>query len=42
VGQATVKVNARADAPFQPNQEIWLRLSADTMRLLDKATGRAL
>lgn len=42
VGNALVKVNARADAPFRADQELWLKLQADKMRLLDKATGRAL
>ncbi len=42
VGSALVKVNARADAPFRADQELWLKLSADKVRLLDRATGRAL
>ncbi|MEJ5198638.1 MAG: ABC transporter ATP-binding protein [Anaerolineae bacterium] len=42
VGNALVKVNARADAPFRADQELWLKLQADKVRLLDKATGRAL
>lgn len=32
----------RADAPFRADQELWLKLHADKVRLLDKATGRAL
>ncbi len=39
---AVVKVNARTDAAFRADQPIWLALSADKVRLLDKATGRAL
>jgi multiple sugar transport system ATP-binding protein len=42
VGKALVKVNARADSPFRADQEIWLKLSADKIRLMDKATGQAL
>jgi multiple sugar transport system ATP-binding protein len=42
VGKALVKVNARADSPFRADQEIRLKLSADKIRLMDKATGQAL
>jgi multiple sugar transport system ATP-binding protein len=42
VGGAIVKVNAHPDSGFQAEQEIWLRLSADKIRLMDKATGQAL
>jgi multiple sugar transport system ATP-binding protein len=42
VGGATIKVNAHPDAGFLAEQEIWLRLSADKIRLMDKATGQAL
>ncbi|MGQ9767711.1 MAG: ABC transporter ATP-binding protein [Anaerolineae bacterium] len=42
VGSALVKVNARADASFRANQEVWLKLDADKVRLFDKTTGRAL
>ncbi len=40
--EAMIKVNARADAPFRADQPVWLKLSADKVRLLDKTTGRAL
>lgn len=42
VGSALVKVNARADASFRADQEVWLKLNADKVRLFDKTTGRAL
>lgn len=42
VGSALVKVNAHADASFHADQEVWLKLNADKVRLFDKTTGRAL
>jgi multiple sugar transport system ATP-binding protein len=42
VGDAIVKVNAHPDRAFRAEQDIWLRLSADKMRWLDKDTGQAL
>ncbi|MFO3795853.1 MAG: ABC transporter ATP-binding protein [Anaerolineales bacterium] len=42
VGNALVKVNARADASFRADQNLWLKLHTDKVRLFDKTTGRAL
>ncbi len=42
VGQAAVKVNAHPDTAFQADQPVWLRLNADKLRALDRASGRAI
>ncbi|MCI0399474.1 MAG: ABC transporter ATP-binding protein [Chloroflexi bacterium] len=42
VGDEQLKVNAHADTTFEAGQEIWLRLSREKIRWLDKNTGLAL
>ena len=42
VGGERVKVNTHADAPYQPDQPIWLRLAADKIRWMDRESGQAL
>ncbi|MFQ5611243.1 MAG: TOBE domain-containing protein [Anaerolineae bacterium] len=42
VGDELLKVNTRADAAFEPGQDVWLRLLPDKIRWLDKTTGQAL
>jgi multiple sugar transport system ATP-binding protein len=42
VGPERVKVNTDADFRVQPDQNLWLRLTADKIRWIDKASGRAL
>jgi len=42
VGSERIKVNTDADFKAQPGQALWLRLSADKIRWIDKASGRAL
>jgi len=41
VGNTIVKVNAHADSTFRPEGEIWLRLSSDKIRWMDRETGMA-
>jgi multiple sugar transport system ATP-binding protein len=41
-GEALIKVNAHPDSGFRPDQEIWLHLNADKVRLMDRDTGLAL
>jgi multiple sugar transport system ATP-binding protein len=36
-----IKVNAHADAAFQPDQTIWLKLVADKIRWIDRQSGMA-
>jgi multiple sugar transport system ATP-binding protein len=40
-GEERLKVNSHADAAYAPDQDIWLRLVPDKIRLIDKGTGRA-
>jgi len=42
VGAEYVKVNAHADAIYQPDQTIWLKLAADKIRWLERQSGLAL
>lgn len=42
IGDERIKVNAHADATYQPGQPIWLCLSSDKIRWMDPASGRAL
>ncbi len=42
LGGSLIKVNAHPDVNFRPGQEIWLHLSADKIRLMDKSTEKAL
>ena len=42
LGPEQIKVNTDADFQAQPGQTIWLRLNADKIRWIDKASGRAL
>ena len=42
LGDAIVKVNAHPDSAFRSGQEVWLRLSAEKIRWMDKNTGQAL
>ena len=40
VGDQRVKVLARADAPIQPDDRLWLRPEADKLRWFDQETGQ--
>jgi multiple sugar transport system ATP-binding protein len=42
LGPELIKVNTDADFKTQPGQTLWLRLAADKIRWIDKASGRAL
>jgi len=42
LGPERIKVNTDADFQAQPGQALWLRLTADKIRWIDKASGRAL
>jgi len=42
LGTELVKVNTDAHSQAQPNQTLWLRLNADKISWIDKASGRAL
>ncbi len=42
LGKQILKVNTRADAPFQPGQQIWLQLAADKIRWMDRQSGEAI
>ncbi|RLC81083.1 MAG: sugar ABC transporter ATP-binding protein, partial [Chloroflexi bacterium] len=42
VGDERIKVTTRADFKVQTGQHLWLRLKADKIRWMDKASGRAL
>lgn len=42
VGPERIKVNTDADFKAKPGQTLWLRLSANKIRWIDKASGRAL
>jgi len=42
LGPERIKVNTEADFKAQPGQTLWLRLNADMIRWIDKASGRAL
>ncbi len=41
VGAEYVKVNAHADAVFQPDQPIWLKIATDKIRWIDRQSGMA-
>lgn len=41
LGTERIKVNTSADFKAQPDQTLWLRLNADKIRWIDKASGRA-
>jgi len=42
MGHERVKVNTDADFDVRPDQTVWLRLTADKIRWIDKASGRVL
>jgi multiple sugar transport system ATP-binding protein len=42
VGETIVKVNAHPDIEFRPGERIWLALSAEKIRLMDKESGIAI
>jgi multiple sugar transport system ATP-binding protein len=42
VGKDMLKVTTRADMSIEPNQEIWLRLAKDKIRIFEEDTGYAL
>jgi multiple sugar transport system ATP-binding protein len=42
LGPERIKVNTDADFKAQPGQALWLRLNADKISWIDKASGRAL
>ena len=42
LGPERIKVNTDADFRVQPDQTLWLRLIAEKIRWIDKASGRAL
>lgn len=41
VGKSIMKVNAHPDTKFQPEQEVFLNMNADKIRLVDKETEKA-